>query len=176
MNRLPIPLVIFISMAALLAVGLTLEARKPSSVLIDEAVQAFELPLLHQHGVSFASSELQGQVTLLNVWASWCVTCRVEHPLLMAIARDQNLNLYGLNYKDARADALKWLDFYGNPYRLILVDESGKTGIDFGVYGVPETFIIDGKGNIRHRHIGALTQEDWEQTVLPIVKKLESEL
>jgi len=175
-NRFLIPLGIIVLMVALLALGLSLDPRKLPSALIDKPVPTFNLPLLHQEGIFLSSSELEGQVTLLNVWASWCVNCRIEHPLLMEVSRDQSLNIYGLNYKDTSFDGLKWLGFYGDPYKLSIVDESGRTGIDFGVYAVPETFVIDGQGKIRHKHIGAMTREDWDETVLPIVRQLESEL
>ena len=110
---------------------------------------------------------------MLNVWASWCVACRAEHPVLLELAKKNVVTLYGLNYKDNREDALRWLDYYGNPYVESALDLDGKVGIDFGVYGVPETFIVDKKGIIRYKQIGPITDDILEDTILPIISKLE---
>jgi cytochrome c biogenesis protein CcmG/thiol:disulfide interchange protein DsbE len=115
---------------------------------------------------------MRGKVWLLNVWASWCVTCRVEHPLLVQLAKQRVVPIVGLDYKDTRADGLKWLTTRGNPYELSVCDDDGKVGIDYGVYGVPETFVIDRDGVIRYKQIGAITPEALDKTILPLVRKL----
>ena len=121
-----------------------------------------------------AREDMLGKVWLLNVWASWCVTCRQEHPLLVEMARHQLVPLYGLNYKDGRTEAIQWLDNLGNPYITSLFDEDGQLGIDFGVYGVPETFVIDKQGIIRYKHIGALTADALRNKILPLVQELNT--
>ena len=119
-----------------------------------------------------AKDDLRGKVWILNVWASWCVACRQEHPLLVAYAKSSQVPIYGLNYKDEPAAGLKWLADFGNPYTASLADRDGRVGIDFGVYGVPETFVIDGEGVIRYKHIGPLTPEVLRDTIDPLLKQL----
>jgi cytochrome c biogenesis protein CcmG/thiol:disulfide interchange protein DsbE len=114
-----------------------------------------------------------GKVSLLNVWASWCVACREEHPVLMALARQGIVNIYGLNYKDTRADATRWLQQFGDPYQVSAFDEQGTVGIDYGVYGVPETYVIDKQGIIRHKVIGAVNEENLQKEILPLIKELQ---
>ena len=163
----------FCALLVLLAVGLTLNPREVPSPLIDKPAPAFELPLLGAPGKSFAPKDQLGQVWLLNVWASWCVSCREEHPVLLELAKSGAVPLYGLNYKDQRAESLRWLQKYGNPYRDSAVDAEGRIGIDYGVYGVPETYVIDKRGVIRYKQIGPVTVDSLEQKILPLVRELE---
>ncbi len=168
------PLAIFILIAAFLGIGLTLDPTKIPSPLIDKPVPDFTLPLLKDSHNTVSSAEFRDEVTLLNVWASWCVACRMEHPLLLDLARSGEARIYGLNYKDRRDDALKWLDYYGDPYYKSAYDHEGKAGIDFGVYGVPETFIIDKNGIVRYKHIGPVGREDLDEKILPLIARLKS--
>ena len=148
MIRYTLPLVIFIALVLLFIFGLHNDPRLIPSPLIDKPVPVFELPLLHRPELTLRSDELQGEVTLINVWASWCVSCRYEHPLLVNLAQTSDLKIYGLNYKDERNAALMWLKQLGNPYAESIFDQQGRVGIDFGVYGVPETFVVDQDGII----------------------------
>lgn len=173
-GRYLIPFGVFVALALLLAVGLTLDPRRVPSPLIDQSAPTFSLPQLHEPQKQLGSEQLLGQVSVLNVWASWCVACRDEHPLLVALAGADEIPLYGLNYKDRREDALRWLDYYGNPYRISAADEDGKVGIDFGVYGVPETFVIDQQGVIRYKHIGPITKKAWQETIQPLLERLNN--
>ncbi len=172
MNRFLLPLGIFIVLVVFLAIGLNRDPREVPSPLVGKPAPAFELPQLHQPGAKFAPKDLQGKVWLLNVWASWCVSCRQEHPLLVELAKSGIVPIYGLNYKDQRGDALKWLQQFGDPYALSIVDAEGRVGIDYGVYGVPETYVIDKAGVIRFKQIGPVTQDALEKTILPLVKEL----
>nr|WP_198970814.1 DsbE family thiol:disulfide interchange protein [Xylophilus sp. ASV27] len=156
-----------------MAVGLTLKPREVPSPLIGKAAPGFTLPVLAQPGRKLSLQDLRGKVWLLNVWASWCVACRLEHPVVLDFARTGEVPVYGLNYKDEPADALRWLERFGNPYVASLSDRDGLVGIDFGVYGVPETFVIDKQGVIRHKVIGPLTPETLRDTVMPLVRKLD---
>ena len=171
--RFALPLGVFLLLVALLAVGLTLNPREVPSPLIGKNAPAFELPRLHEPASRFSPSELRGQVWLLNVWASWCASCRDEHPLLVELARSRAVPVYGLNYKDKRDDALRWLVQFGDPYVLSVVDLDGRIGIDYGVYGVPETYVIDKAGVIRYKQIGPLTPERLKTRILPLVAELQ---
>lgn len=174
MNRYLLPLGIFIVLLAFLAVGLGLNPREVPSPLIGKAVPAFRLAQLHNPGQNFGPEDLKGKVWLLNVWASWCVSCRQEHPILLELAKRNALPIVGLNYKDEGEQAKRWLIQYGgDPYFLSAVDADGKVGIDFGVYGVPETFLIDKSGVIRYKQIGPVTVEALEKKILPLVKELQ---
>ena len=173
MKRYLLPLVIFAVLVGFLAMGLKLDPREVPSPLIDKPAPAFSLPRLDTPEQQLSLQDLKGKVWLLNVWASWCVACRVEHPLLVDLAGSGAVPIYGLNYKDKRDDALAWLGRHGNPYVVSLSDAQGLVGIDFGVYGVPETFVIDREGIVRMKHIGPLTAEIWQRDVLPLVKKLK---
>jgi cytochrome c biogenesis protein CcmG/thiol:disulfide interchange protein DsbE len=166
---------IFIVLLVLLAAGLTLNPREVPSPLVGKAAPPFELPLLREPDKVFASKERLGSVWLLNVWASWCVSCRDEHPVLLEFSKSSALPLYGLNYKDKREDGLRWLATYGDPYRLSVVDAQGRIGIDYGVYGVPETYVIDKRGVIRYKQIGPVTREIMVQKILPLVGQLARE-
>ena len=172
MRRAALPLLAFAVLIAFLAAGLTLRPREVPSPLIGKAAPAFRLPVLDAPGRTLSGQDMRGQVWLLNVWASWCTACRLEHPLVLDAAKSGALRIYGLNYKDAPADAKQWLARYGNPYVSSLSDAEGLVGIDFGVYGVPETFVIDKEGLIRHKVIGPLTSETLRDTILPLVRKL----
>lgn len=169
MSRYLIPLGIFAALVALLAIGLGKDPRRVPSPFIGKPAPAFDLPQLHAPDSRLTSDMLKGRPVLLNVWASWCVECRHEHALLMQLATERNIPIYGLNYKDAGSDALRWLEEWGNPYVLTGADADGRVGIDYGVYGVPETFVIDAAGIIRHKHIGALTEMAVQETILPLL-------
>jgi cytochrome c biogenesis protein CcmG/thiol:disulfide interchange protein DsbE len=172
MTRFLFPVGIFILLVGFLAVGLQLDPREVPSPLVGKPAPAFELPVLHQPDKRFVPGDMRGKVWLLNVWASWCVSCREEHPVLLELAKRGVLPILGLNYKDKGDDATAWLKQFGNPYELSAVDADGRIGIDYGVYGVPETYLIDAEGVIRYKQIGPLTQAILEQKVLPLAKAL----
>ncbi|HEX6321832.1 MAG TPA: DsbE family thiol:disulfide interchange protein [Burkholderiales bacterium] len=163
---------IFVALVALLAIGLTLNPREVPSPLIGKPAPGFELPLLHAPDKSFSQKEMLGSVWILNVWASWCPPCLVEHPVVTDLARSGVAPVVGLNYKDAREDALPWLKRNGDPYKLSVFDAKGRIGIDYGVYGVPETYVIDRQGVIRYKHIGPLTPEIAQKKIRPLVAEL----
>ena len=169
-----LPLGIFIVLVAFLAIGLTLNPREVPSPLINKPVPQFRLSVLSAPEKTIAAQDLLGKVWLLNVWASWCVACRIEHPILVELAKTNQVPIYGLNYKDKSPAAIAWLGNFGNPYVASLVDGNGLVGIDLGVYGVPETFVIDKQGLIRHKQIGPVTPEALRDTILPLVKKLSA--
>ena len=172
MNRFLLPLGLFIVLLGFLAVGLNRDPREVPSPLVGKPAPAFELPQLHQPDKTFAPKEMLGKVWLLNVWASWCVSCRQEHPVLVKYAK-QGVPVVGLDYKDQREDGLRWLKQFGDPYLLSAWDGDGRVGIDYGVYGVPETYLIDKSGTIRYKHIGPITAEAMEQKILPMMKELD---
>jgi cytochrome c biogenesis protein CcmG/thiol:disulfide interchange protein DsbE len=161
---------VFVAVGIGLAVGLTRDPGTLPSALIDHPVPTFELPAL-EGGEGFSNQDLVGQVSLVNVFASWCVPCRVEHPVLMKLA-ESGVPIYGINYKDPPDQAQAWLAELGNPFQKIGADRSGRVGIEWGVYGVPETFVIDAEGRIRHKHVGPLQPRDLERTLLPILAEL----
>ena len=174
MSRL-LPLVLFLLLAGLLAVGLTIADRKTElpSPLIGKAIPAFTLPVLGQAERLVSHDELLGEPFLLNVWASWCVTCRVEHPVIEELAQSGALKVVGLNYRDDPGDAQAWLQHFGNPFALILADESGRTAIDFGVYAAPESFLVDARGQIVFKQIGALTPDVVQTEILARLERGE---
>ena len=172
MKKALIPLLIFIVLVGFLAVGLSLNPREIPSPLINKPAPAFSLPALDAPEQKISVQDLHGKVWILNVWASWCVACRIEHPLLVEFAKTGTVPIYGLNYKDKRDDAIGWLAKFGNPYARSLSDTDGLVGIDFGVYGVPETFVIDKTGVIRMKHIGPVTPEVLRDDIIPLVRKL----
>jgi cytochrome c biogenesis protein CcmG/thiol:disulfide interchange protein DsbE len=172
--RYLVPLGVFILLVVLLAVGLTLNPREVPSPLIDKPAPAFKLPQLDQPDLAFSQKDMQGQVWLLNVWASWCVSCRDEHPLLVELAKSRVVPVVGLNYKDQPENGKAWLKQFGDPYVLSVADTEGRVGIDFGVYGVPETFVIDSKGVIRYKHIGPVTPDVLRDTIEPLLRKLNA--
>jgi cytochrome c biogenesis protein CcmG/thiol:disulfide interchange protein DsbE len=171
--RWSIPLAVFAVLVAFLWVGLGRDPHQVPSPLIGKPAPGFQLVQLHDPSRTLAADDLKGKVWLLNVWASWCVSCRVEHPLLLQLAKTNTVPVYGLDYKDKPDDALAWLAQHGDPYTASIVDGDGKVGIDYGVYGVPETFLIDKAGVIRYKQIGPLTVESLQQTILPMVRQLQ---
>jgi cytochrome c biogenesis protein CcmG/thiol:disulfide interchange protein DsbE len=171
--RFLVPLLLFAGLAGLLAVGLQRDPRAVPSPLIDRPAPAFALARLDDATRTLRREDLLGQPYLLNVWASWCAPCREEHPHLVDFARRQSVPVYGLNYKDRRDAALAWLAQHGNPYRASLFDGDGRTGIDFGVYGVPETFVVDAQGVIRFKHVGALTPQVIRDRIEPLLRAID---
>jgi len=169
------PLAVFVALAVLLGIGLTLDPREIPSPLIDRPVPQFRLPPVEGRTLGLASEDLRGEVSVVNVFASWCTACRDEHPLWMEVARTRAFPLHGLNYKDQPADAAKWLSQLGDPYVRTGADIDGRAGIDWGVYGVPESFIVDKRGVIRGKIIGAVTREKLDKEVLPLLRKLREE-
>ncbi len=173
--RFLIPLALFVVLVGFLAVGLQRDPREIPSPLIEKAAPAFTVPQLVLADKNFSPVDMKGKVWLLNVWASWCVACKVEHPVLMDFKRKDIVPVIGLDYKDKRPDALKFLAQNGDPYDFSAMDVDGRVGIDWGVYGVPETFLIDQNGIIRYKHIGPVTPEALQKTILPIIEKLKSQ-
>ena len=169
-----VPLAALIALAVVLALGLNRDPRKVPSPLIGKPAPAFSLTRLDDPGKTITRDDLRGKVWMLNVWASWCVACREEHPVLIAFSKKDLVPIYGLIYKDQRDDGRAWLARFGNPYKSSLFDGEGRVGIDFGVYGVPETFIIDKTGTIRLKHIGPLTPDVIATEIEPLIKKLDA--
>jgi cytochrome c biogenesis protein CcmG/thiol:disulfide interchange protein DsbE len=170
-----VPVAVFAVVAAALAVAL-LEGRDPSlvpSALLGKPAPQFDLPEVPGFGPGVTSEDLKGQVSLVNVFASWCVSCRIEHPLLMDLGQQGEIAIYGLDYKDQPEDAAGWLADHGNPYTATGMDLDGRVGIEWGVYGVPETFVVDANGEIVYKHIGPITPEAWQDKILPIVEGLQ---
>jgi cytochrome c biogenesis protein CcmG/thiol:disulfide interchange protein DsbE len=168
-----IPLVLFIVLVVFLAIGLNRDPHEVPSPLIGKAAPAFEIPQLGEANKSFSPASMKGQVWILNVWASWCVACREEHPVLVELAKSQVAPLIGLDYKDKREDALAMLAKQGNPYLLSAFDADGRVGINYGVYGVPETYVIDQLGVIRFKHIGPITIDLLNQKIFPLISELK---
>ena len=167
-----IPLLVFVAMAVLFAIGLGLDPRLVPSPLVGKPVPEFDLPPVKGRTLGLATGNLKGEVSLVNVFASWCTACRDEHPLLMRMSRDKVIAIHGLNYKDRPQDAERWLAQLGDPYTRTGADVNGRVGIDRGVYGVPETFVVDREGRIAYKHIGALTPKALEETILPLLETL----
>ena len=174
MKKRLIPLAIFVVLVGFLLVGLGLNPREVPSPLIDKPAPQFSLAQLHEPAKTLGTTDLKGQVWLLNVWASWCVSCREEHPLLVELARAKIVPIVGLNYKDEPQAGKGWLRQFGDPYNVSVVDRDGRVGIDWGVYGVPETFVIDRQGTIRYKQIGPVTAEALEKKILPLVRELQA--
>jgi cytochrome c biogenesis protein CcmG, thiol:disulfide interchange protein DsbE len=167
-----LPLAVFAAIGVFLGVGLTLNPRLVPSPLIGKAVPEFRLPAVQGRTLGLSTADLKGEVSLVNVFASWCVACLDEHPLLMDLQRAGTVPIHGLNYKDPPADAERWLAFYGDPYTRTGADVNGRVGIDWGVYGVPETFVIDKQGRIAYKHIGPIKPDDLRKKILPLVEQL----
>ncbi|HET7794617.1 MAG TPA: DsbE family thiol:disulfide interchange protein [Rhizobacter sp.] len=167
-----VPLVLFLVLAIFLGIGLNRDPREVPSPLVGKAAPMFSLPQLDAAG-SFGPKEMAGKVWLLNVWASWCVSCREEHPVLVEFAKSRLAPLIGLDYKDKPEDAKNWLARFGNPYDLSVVDADGRVGIDYGVYGVPETYVIDKTGMIRFKQIGPVTREVLATKIVPLIQELQ---
>ena len=170
------PLALFTVMAVFLALGLNLNPRDIPSPLIDQPAPNFSLPVLSNASQTLNKDEMLGEVWLLNVWASWCVSCRSEHPVFNQLARKKLVKIVGLNYKDEPAAAKQWLAQLGNPYNVSMMDQEGRTGIDYGVYGVPETFVVDKKGIIRYKHTGPVSWQDVEKILIPMINQLKAEV
>jgi cytochrome c biogenesis protein CcmG/thiol:disulfide interchange protein DsbE len=172
MSRYIIPLAVFVILVAFLAIGLGHDPREVPSPLINKPAPEFQLAQLHDPSAKFSAADMRGKVWLLNVWASWCVSCREEHPVLLEFSKTGQLPIYGLDYKDRREDGLAWLSEFGNPYVLSAMDSDGRVGIDYGVYGVPETYLIDKNGVIRFKQIGPVTPEVLQNKILPLAREL----
>jgi cytochrome c biogenesis protein CcmG/thiol:disulfide interchange protein DsbE len=170
--KLFIPLFLFVALALFLFRGLQLDPTELPSALIDRPLPAFELPALGMDRL-LKREDVVGEVALFNVWATWCVSCRVEHPYLHKLA-EQGVPIYGVNYKDDDADAMKWLAELGDPYRLNIVDAQGSLGLDLGVYGAPETYLVDAQGVIRYRHVGVVDDRVWRELLEPLYTGLKS--
>ncbi len=171
--RTVIPLFAFMLLAVLLAVGLRLNPREVPSPLIDKLAPGFILPTLYKQSANISPADMKGKVWLLNVWASWCGACRAEHSVLNRFVKDHQVEVVGLNYKDGSREAKQWLKKLGNPYAKVAVDREGLVGIDWGVYGVPETFVIDQQGVIRYKNIGPVKQQDIDETIMPLIVQLQ---
>ncbi len=177
MNKLKLlfPFIIFAAILFLLWRGLSLHPNQIPSPLIGKAAPEFSLPDLFDEKKLISNKDLRGHVVLVNVWATWCVSCAEEHAILLQLAKNETVFFFGLNYKDDVTAAKKWLKHSGNPYRIIGVDRDGSAAIDWGVYGTPETFLLDKKGMIRYKHIGPIDAESWETTLKPLLNQLRKE-
>jgi len=180
MKKFLIPISLFALLGLLLAIAIQkmqtgeYSPRNIPSPLIGKPLPDFTLPTLHDPKKTLGNKDFKGKVVLINFWASWCAACKQEHPFLMQIARNKQVPLIGLNYKDPRDAALATLRAEGDPYNVSIVDADGRVGIDWGVYGVPETYVVDRSGVIRYKHIGPITPESWEKTLLPLIRQLSS--
>lgn len=174
MMRFILPFVVFLILSAFLYKGLGRDTREVPSPLVGKAAPAFVLPMLHDANKQFSPKEMQGKVWLLNVWASWCGACKDEHPVLMELSRQNIVPIVGLDYKDKREDGEATLRKAGDPYTLTIADADGKVGFDYGVYGVPETYVIDKKGMIAYKLIGAVSAQNLRETILPLVTELQA--
>jgi cytochrome c biogenesis protein CcmG/thiol:disulfide interchange protein DsbE len=168
------PVIVFVLVLAGFAVGLRRDPSLLPSMMIGKPVPAFNLPPVRQGDVGLASSQLSGAPVMLNVFASWCVACREEHPMLMRL-KEQGVTIQGMDWKDEPADGAGWLSQNGDPYKLVGNDRTGRAGIDLGVSGVPETFVIDKRGRVRYRHVGAISVEDWNRQLEPLLARLRAE-
>lgn len=175
MKRFLLPLVIFLAMVGFLAVGLNLDPREVPSPLVGKPAPVFNLPRLDNPETKISTKDMLGQVWLFNVWASWCGACRDEHPILVSLSKSGAVPIYGMNYKDTRPEAQQWLEQGGNPYIASAMDADGRVGIDYGVYGVPETYVIDKAGVIAYKQIGPVTEEVLRDKILPLVKRLQTQ-
>lgn len=169
--KLFVPLALFALLAGFLMRGLSLDPKEMPSALIDQALPTFSLSQLGGQNI-LSREDVVGRVSLFNVWATWCISCRVEHPYLEHLAREQGVPIYGINYKDEDLEALRWLKDMGDPYVLSIADREGTLGLDLGVYGAPETYIVDAQGFIRYRHVGVIDERVWSKTLQPIYEEL----
>ena len=170
--RYLIPLALFLVLVIFLAIGLTHDPQELPSALIGKPAPEFRLPQLKDPAQSFSSADMRGKVWMMNVWASWCIVCRDEHQFLSSYAKSGAVPIYGLNYKDRREDALGWLEELGDPYLLSVTDLDGRVGMDYGVYGAPESYIIDKSGTIRLKYVGPVTPDVWSSKILPLIQEL----
>jgi len=175
MMRGLLPIIIFVGLGIALATSLTKDPRRLEAALIDQPFPDFSLSSLDDPNAILTEETVNGQISVVNVFGSWCVTCNVEHPILMDVAKNENIRLVGLNWRDGREKARDWLDKRGDPYDLIVFDPDSELAIPLGVSGAPETFVTDKTGRIRYKHSGAISFEDWDKTFLPLLKKLEAE-
>ncbi len=175
MKRFLLPLVIFLVMVGFLFIGLNLDPREVPSPLVGKPAPQFSLPRLDNPEQVFSGKDMLGKVWLLNVWASWCGACKEEHPLLVSLAKTGFVPVVGMDYKDTRDEALQWLAQGGNPYMTTIMDVDGRVGINYGVYGVPETYVIDKKGIIAYKKTGPITMQSLREVIVPLVKKLQAE-
>lgn len=166
------PTIIFAGLAGALGWGLTRDPRRLPSALIGRQVPTFSLPPVQGRTSGLSSIDLEGEVSLVNVFASWCTACRQEHAIFMRLAESKAVPVHGLNYKDAPADAARWLDTLGDPYTRTGADRDGRVGIEWGMYGVPETYVVSRDGIVTHKHVGALTAQDLDETIMPLVVRL----
>ncbi|GAO36514.1 thiol:disulfide interchange protein [Sulfuricella sp. T08] len=173
MKRFLIPLGIFIVLVGFLGIGLKLDPREVPSPLIGKPAPDFKLGVLSDPAKQLSPADLRGKVWLFNVWASWCASCRQEHEVLLDLSKQGGVPIYGMDYKDQPGDAQAVLNRYGNPYVETVVDLDGRVGINYGVYGVPETYLIDKNGIIRYKHTGPVTRESLDKKILPLVKELQ---
>lgn len=175
-KSLLLPLAIFGVLVVVLAAGFKLEdPHLLPSEMVNRPFPEFQLNSLTEPGRSITKQDLKGEVSLVNVWATWCANCVIEHPELMRIAYEEEIPVIGINYNDEVDKAVRWLQRYDNPYRFVMVDDEGKLGIDLGVYGAPETFIVDANGIIQHRHVGVVTRRVFEDTFVPIIETLRAQ-
>lgn len=173
MKKAYIPLVIFAVLVVFLAIGLTRDPREIPSPLIGKPAPDFSAPNLHNTALTLTKQDMLGKVWLLNTWASWCVACREEHPLLVEFSKSKMIPIIGLDYKDKDQDGLQWLARFGNPYDMAIADRDAKIGINFGVYGVPESFLIDKAGIIRYKQIGPFTEDAIQNKLIPLIRELQ---
>lgn len=171
-----VPLAIFLILVGFLAAGFKLDdPHRLPSAMIDQPIAPFSLSELKDPDREITNADLKGEVSLLNVWATWCPNCLVEHPELMRISEEENVRMIGVNYNDERNKALKWLERHDSPYAFSIMDDEGKLGINLGVYGAPETYVVDADGVIRYRHVGVVSREVWEKDLEPLVDMLQEE-
>lgn len=173
--RLFVPVMVFLALAFFFWQGLSIDARALPSTLIGKKIPDFDVPLLQDEKQRFTAQDLHSKVSLIHFWASWCGTCVEEHPLINKIASLRKVPIYSFNYKDERADALKWLKKHGNPYEKVGFDYEGNVGINFGVYGTPEIFIVDKQGIIRFKYAGNINEDIWQHKMLPLIEKLQQQ-
>jgi cytochrome c biogenesis protein CcmG/thiol:disulfide interchange protein DsbE len=170
-----LPLIVFLALGIAFAIGLSRDPRILPSTLIDRPIPAFSLTNLYDEGVTYSEADLRGQVSLINVFGSWCAPCAQEHPILSQIARNGKVRLIGVNWRDNRENAIAWLGRNEDPYSLIIFDDMSLLAIDLGVTGAPESFITDAKGNIRYKYVGIITPQIWHNTLLPIITTLKAQ-
>jgi len=170
MGRYLAPIIVFALLIPVFIIGLTRDPSELPSPFIDNPAPAFSLPSLKEPSRTVGSSDYTGQPALINVWATWCVGCRQEHGFLMELAASDTIPIYGINWRDNRPDAIDWLRQLGDPYEFSAYDQDGRVGIDWGVYGAPETFLLDAGGIVLHKHLGPLTAEIWARDFIPLIE------
>ena len=174
MSKFLLPLLVFLVLVGVFVVGLTKDPSRIPSPLLGNPAPEYSLPSLEDPTQQAGSADFFGKVALVNIWATWCPGCRQEHGFLMELAAENTIPIYGLNWRDNRPDALRWIDALGNPYQTSAFDADGRVGIDWGAYGAPETFLLDSNGMVVHKHIAPLTREIWERDFVPIIEQLEA--